>query len=169
MQDDLLDGLDHLVAEGIADPDRVCVVGGSYGGFAALLAAFRDAGRIRCAVSYAGVSDLDALEDYWRSFRFGGVSAARLPPRAARQELSPLANADRIAIPLLVLHGAEDRVVKVEHSRRLVEALGAADVAVRYVEQPHGDHHLMREADRVEFLRELDAFLGRHLLADDAD
>lgn len=164
MQDDLVDGLDWLVDAGVADADRACIMGGSYGGYAALLASFRDTDRFRCALSYAGVSDLDRLEEYWRSFLFGAAGAARLPARGERPALSPIENAERVAMPLLVLHGAEDRVVTVEHSRRLVEALRRAGAQVRYVEQPHGDHQLAREEDRVEFLREIDAFLTRHLL-----
>ena len=63
------------------------------------------------------------------------------------------------------MHGAEDRVVTVEHSRRLVEALKRSEADVRYVEQPFGDHHLSRAADRIEFLTEIGTFLDRHLAA----
>ena len=166
MQDDLFDGLDALVEAGISDPARVCVLGGSYGGYAALLAAFRDAERIRCAVSYAGVSDLDALDRYWRNFLGTGSSLARLPAPAARAGLSPIENAEAISVPVLVMHGAEDRVVTVEHSRRLVEALQRAEGEVRYIEQAYGDHHLSREDDRIEFLTEVGQFLDRHLAAE---
>ena len=165
MQDDLFDGLDALVEAGIADPERVCVLGESYGGYAALLAAFRDAERIRCAASYAGVSDLEALNRYWRSFVGTASSLARLPSPAARTALSPIENADAVSVPVLVMHGAEDRVVTVEHSRRLAEALKRAESDVRYVEQAFGDHHLSRAADRIEFLTEIGTFLDRHLAA----
>ena len=164
MQGDLFDGLDALVEADIADPTRVCILGASYGGYAALLAAFRDAERIRCAASYAGVSDLDALDRYWRSFIGTASSLARLPAPSARAALSPIENADAISVPVLVMHGAEDRVVTVEHSRRLVEALKRAEADVRYVEQSFGDHHLVRATDRVEFLTEIGAFFDRHLM-----
>lgn len=163
MQDDLVDGLDWLVARGIADADRVCFVGGSYGGYAALVAAFKTPQRIRCAVSFAGVTDLQDLTDRWRLFDLGSLSIARVQEGGARQESSPLQQADRIGVPVLIVHGDVDRSVMIDQSRALVEALEAAGKPFRYVEQANGDHYLSIQSQRVEFLDALQAFLAEHL------
>lgn len=163
MQDDLMDGLDWMIEAGIADPERVCVVGGSYGGYAALVASFRAPERLRCAAAFAPVADLDMLAIEWRSFRLGELGAARIQTGAARDQASPVARIADIAVPLLLVHGDLDRSVHVAQSRRLVEALRAAGKPHRYIEQPSGDHHLSLETHRIEFLAALDDFLAEHL------
>ena len=163
MQNDLIDGLDWLIREGIADPERVCFVGGSYGGYASLVAAFKTPERIRCAVSFAGVTDLEGLTRRWWNFLLGELSVARVQSGAARRENSPLAQARRIGVPLLIVHGDVDRSVTIEQSRSLIEALEAAGKAHRYVEQADGDHHLSLQSHRQQFLEVMDAFLAVHL------
>ena len=166
MQNDLIDGLDWLIEAGYTDPNRVCIVGGSYGGYAALAASFKIPNRFRCAVSFAGVTDLDDLVERARSFRFGELSAARIQSGDARRANSPMDRVDDIALPLLIVHGVLDRSVTVDQSRRLVEALQAADKPHIYIEQPNGDHFLSVESDRLQFLEALDGFLGEHLAPD---
>lgn len=163
MQDDLNDALDFLAREGIGDRTRACMVGGSYGGYAALRAAQRDGKLYRCAVSFAGVSDLrhlaisDARSLYGRSWRHR--LRERAPDFAA---VSPLNFPEQFGAPVLLVHGAKDLRVPVEQSRRMAEKLKQAGKAVRYVEQPLGDHHFSRADDRLQFLKELEAFLAEH-------
>lgn len=160
MQDDLDDAVKWAAATGLADAARVCIVGGSYGGYAALRAAERNDGIYRCAVSFAGVSDMSAMLRYDGSFLNGGRSTDWLHEQAPDlRAVSPLAGAARFQMPLLMIHGAADNVVPVAQSRSMAARLKAAGKPVRYVEQPLGDHHLSRQADREQFLRELDAFL----------
>ena len=163
MQDDLIDGLDWAIGAGHADQDRVCIVGGSYGGYAALVAAYKTPERFRCAVSFAGVSSLDELAKRWFSRSFGHLAVARVQTGASRDENSPLLHADKFGIPVLLVHGDVDRRVPVEHSRMLAEALEAAGKEFTYIEQPNSNHHLSLEAHRVQFLEAMDAFLARHL------
>lgn len=160
MQDDLTDAVKWAVGEGIADAKRVCIVGGSYGGYAAFRAAQRDKGVYRCAVSYAGVADLPAMVRYDGSFLNSGRRKDWLRAQAPDlKAVSPINYAADFSIPILIMHGKADRVVPVKQSREMVEKLKAAGKPYRYVEQPKGDHHFSEEADRVQWLKELEAFL----------
>lgn len=163
MQDDLTDAVAWAAKEGIADPKRVCIVGGSYGGYAAFRAAQRDKGIYRCAVSYAGVSDLAAMVRYDSSFLNGGRSKDYFRGLAPDlKSVSPINYANEFSTPILIMHGKADQVVQVKQSREMAEKLKAAGATYRYVEQPLGDHHFTREADRVQFLQELEAFLAKY-------
>lgn len=163
MQDDLTDAVNWAAKQGIADPKRVCIVGASYGGYAAFRAAQRDKGVYRCAVSYAGVSDLSAMLRYNSSFLNSGRSNAWLKLQAPDlKSVSPINFAGDFSIPILIMHGKADQRVPVKQSREMVERLKALGKIYRYVEQPEGDHHFSREADRLQFLQELEAFLTKY-------
>lgn len=163
MQDDIMDALDWMIAAGHADPGRACIVGGSFGGYAALVAAYRAPERFRCAVSFAGVTDLDGLVERWRNFSLGELSVARVQTGAERQAGSPIRNVNRFGLPLLIVHGDVDRSVMIEQSRDLVAALDAAGKAYRYIEQAGGDHFLSVQSQRQEFFSALGPFLREHL------
>lgn len=166
MQDDLNDAIAELARQGIADPKRVGIVGGSYGGYAALRAAQRDGALYRCAVSFAGVSDLPALLKYDSRFLHSGRGSDWLKAQATDLKgVSPINFPEQFSIPVLLVHGKADRRVPVKQSREMAEKLKRAGKAVRYVEQPEGDHFLSREADRVALLKEMEAFLGQHVPA----
>lgn len=163
MQDDLNDGLAHLARQGIADAGRAAMVGASYGGYAAMRAAQRDGALYRCAVSFAGVSDLQALLRYDRRFLNSGRRSDWLREQAPKlKDVSPLNHPDQFSIPILLVHGRKDQNVPVKQSRELAARLEKAGKSVRYVEQPQGDHNLSRQADRLQFLTELEAFLKQH-------
>lgn len=163
MQDDLNDVVTHLSGIGLADPGRVCMVGGSYGGYAAMRAAQRDEARYRCAISYAGVSDLVGMKQYDQGFLYGKLSRAFWKEVAQDlKTVSPLNFAEQFGTPILIMHGAKDKRVPVAQSRKLAERLKSLGKPVVYVEQPKGDHHFTREEDRVQFLNEMEAFLKQH-------
>lgn len=163
MQDDLTDAVKWAVDQGIADPKRVCIVGGSYGGYAALRAAQRDHGVYRCAVSFAGVSDMSAILRYDASFLNDRRTRDFWHDQAADlKAASPINFAADFSIPVLIMHGKADTRVPVKQSREMVEKLKAAGKTYRYVEQPRGDHHFSQQADRVQFLKELEAFLAQY-------
>ncbi len=163
MQDDLNDAVDHLAAQGIADPKRVCMAGASYGGYAAMRAAQRDGPRYRCAISYAGVSDLAALARFDSSALFGRQWKSDLKEKAPDfNAVSPLRFPEQFSAPILIMHGKLDLRVPVNQSRGMADKLKAAGKAHRYVEQPLADHHFSRAADRLQFLKEMDAFLNQH-------
>jgi dipeptidyl aminopeptidase/acylaminoacyl peptidase len=163
MQDDLNDGLAELVRLGIGDGKRAAICGGSYGGYAALRAAQRDGGLFRCAISFAGISDLGALLRYDSTFLNTGADRDWVKNQAPDlKAVSPINFPEQFSIPVLLVHGKVDRRVPVKQSRQMAEALQKAGKDVRYVEQPLGDHHLSREADRLALLQEFEAFLKHH-------
>lgn len=127
MQDDLDDAMDWAVAEGIADPARVCVVGASYGGYAALWAALRNPERYRCAASFAGVTDLPGQVRYDQGYftREAGERWKRLLEGEVDFDLetvSPVYHASSLARPVLLVHGKQDRIVPFSQFERFVEA-----------------------------------------------
>lgn len=163
MQDDLNDAVTELATLGIADPKRVCMVGASYGGYAAMRAAQRDGKLYRCAVSFAGVSDLNRMLRQNGDFLGGAARQDWLKMQAPDLKgVSPINYAGEFSIPLLLIHGKKDRVVPHVHSRALAQKLKAAGKDVLYIEQPEADHHFSRSEDRLEFLKALEAFLARH-------
>ncbi|MEO7409741.1 MAG: S9 family peptidase [Sphingomicrobium sp.] len=163
MQDDLNDALAWAVAQGIADPRRACMVGASYGGYAAMRAAQRDGSLYRCAISYAGVSDLAAMTRYDGQFLLGDVRKKWLRKQAPDfKQVSPRFGASSFSVPILIAHGAEDKRVPVKQSRLMVGELKKAGKPHEYLEQPEGDHHFSRGQDRLEFLKAMKAFLDKH-------
>ncbi|CAN5386948.1 S9 family peptidase [soil metagenome] len=163
MQDDLTDAVGWATHAGLADAKRVCIVGGSYGGYAALRAAQRDTGVYRCAVSFAGVSDMPGMVRYDGAFLNGGRNKDYFRQRAPDLDaVSPANFAADFSVPVLLMHGSEDTTGPGKQSRLMVARLKAAGKPYRYVEQPGGDHHLSSEADRVQFLKELEAFLTQY-------
>lgn len=163
MQDDLNDAVAHLAKEGIADPKRVCIVGASYGGYAAMRGAQRDGALFRCAISYAGVSDLGALSRFDSQSLYGKEYVADLKDKAPDlASVSPLRFPEQFTIPILIMHGKNDLRVPVEQSRNMAARLKSAGKDHRYVEQPLGDHHFSRQEDRLQFLQEMESFLAQH-------
>ncbi|MEK6636548.1 MAG: S9 family peptidase [Pseudomonadota bacterium] len=164
MQDDLNDAVDHLSKIGTIDPKRVCIAGGSYGGYAAMRAAQRDGAKFRCAVSYAGVSDLQALkESNGRSFLYANSFRSFFDKRTVDMKaVSPLNFPEQFSTPILIMHGAKDKRVPVSQSRKLASKLTTAGKDVRYIEQPKADHFFSREEDRLQFLQEMESFLAKH-------
>jgi dipeptidyl aminopeptidase/acylaminoacyl peptidase len=169
MQTDLSDGVRHLAAQGIIDPRRVCVVGASYGGYAALAGAALDKGVYRCAVSVAGLSDLtrfvawaksrngEGAFHYWT--RFMGAEAIRDPALA---EISPAAHVDQIEAPVLLIHGRDDTVVPLEQSELMANALKRAGKPVELVVQDGADHWLSRGDTRLQTLEATMAFVEKN-------
>jgi dipeptidyl aminopeptidase/acylaminoacyl peptidase len=169
MQTDLSDGVRHLAAQGTIDPKRVCIVGASYGGYAALAGAALDTGVYRCAASVAGLSDLRRFVEWSRTqngvgaqrywTRFMGAEERRDP---ALSEISPAAHVDRISIPVLLVHGRDDTVVPLAQSTAMAEALQRAGKPVELVVQKGEDHWLSRGDTRLEMLTATMAFVEKH-------
>ena len=168
MQTDLSDGVRYLVKEGMADPARVCIVGGSYGGYAALAGVTLDPGVYRCAVSVAGISDLkrmlqevspyaSVVRRFWD--RFMGVTALSDP---LLQQLSPLKHVDAINAPVLLIHGRDDSVVRFEQSDLMYDAMKHAKKDVEMVSLKNEDHWLSRSETRLQMLQSSVAFLRAH-------
>ena len=163
MQEDVMDGLDWLLAEGIADPNRACIVGSSYGGYMALVSSFKAVGRIRCAVSLAGMSDLQRTVMSIRRYDLVARNRSRIQYGPSLLLNSPLHQVQHIGVPLLIVHGELDTIVGVRHSRELVRALTEHDKTFEYLEQAAGDHFLSARHQRMEFFATMGRFLKAHL------
>jgi dipeptidyl aminopeptidase/acylaminoacyl peptidase len=171
MQDDLSDGVKKLIGDGIADPKRICIVGASYGGYAALAGATFTPDLYACAVSYAGIADASSilgeargagadssLMHYWED-RLGMTYA----DSKLLQAISPAFHADQVRAPILLLHSNTDTVVPVTQSVREENALTAAGKKVRFVKLEGSDHNMDRSDVRLAVLRETEAFLAANI------
>jgi acetyl esterase/lipase len=167
MQDDLTDGLTYLVSAGLADAKRVCIVGGSYGGYAALWGAVKDPDQYRCSVSLNGVSDIIALlQDDIGHFKYEPISRRigdLVNDRDALKATSPINFVDKIKAPILLVHSRDDGRVDIKQSRRMADKLKAAGKVVEFIEVEKGEHFLENEASRITFLTALEGFLAKHL------
>ena len=171
MQDDLTDAVRWAVGAGDADPARVAIYGGSYGGYAALAGAAFTPGTYRCAVDVVGPSNLITLirsiPPYWEpmkrifDLRVGSVDSE---PEFLRSR-SPLFSADKIEIPLLIAQGANDPRVKQAEAEQIVNALRAKGKPVEYLLFPDEGHGFARPENRLKFYAAAEAFLARHLAA----
>jgi dipeptidyl aminopeptidase/acylaminoacyl peptidase len=160
---DVLAGGRWLVSQGIADPDKLAIVGGSYGGYAALQSAVVDPHLFKAVVAIAPVTDLAALKEehrYWSDF---AVVSDFVGSGANMHEGSPAEHAGKIQVPVLLFHGALDRNVAIEESRRMAARLKAAGRECELVSWDKLDHQLDDSEARTEMLRKSDAFLRKAL------
>ncbi len=164
MQDDVTDGAHWLIDQRLADPARLCIVGWSYGGYAALMGAIKTPDLYRCAASMAGVTDLTRRLDRANQSRFADLNLPRFDSDpVAVAENSPALHADRIRIPVLLAHGRRDFTVPVEDTEAMEAALIKAGKPVRALYFDDDDHYLFREDDRIAFLKALEGFLAENL------
>lgn len=167
MQDDLDDAMDWAVAEGLADPARVCVVGSSYGGYAAIWAVLRNPERYRCAASWAGVTDFDKILRYDRSFfSRNGFKRWRDKVRGEGVEdmkhVSPLERAATLSRPLLLAHGTKDVVVPVSQYNVFEKASREAPVPPRTLVIDGEGHSFSTAENEQKWYDALEAFLAEH-------
>jgi dipeptidyl aminopeptidase/acylaminoacyl peptidase len=164
MQDDLTDAAHWLIAEKIADPQRLCIVGASYGGYAAAMAAVKTPDLFTCAISFAGVSDLRKIvfkSRYYTNKKFVEDQIGNDTDDLILR--SPFYQAKTINIPILLLHGESDTVVNVRQSKNFAEKLEELDKPVEYIELENGDHYLSIQANRHATFKAMDKFLKQHL------
>lgn len=165
MQDDLTDATHWAVAEGIADARRICLYGGSYGGYASLMGVAKEPDLYRCAAGYVGVYDLPKmqLDDKRTVWRWGNWSAEWVGKAEDLGAVSPNRIANRIKVPVFLAAGGEDERAPIEHSRMMERALRDAGVPVETLYYSNEGHGFYIEAHRREFYTRLLAFLSRNL------
>jgi dienelactone hydrolase len=168
MQDDLDDGVRTLVQRGLVDPKRVCIMGASYGGYAAMWAAARNPEIYRCAISFAGISEVKTMLHYdpgsWSARRYYRDWRDRIrgEDRFNLAEVSPLSRAASVKIPLLIAHGEKDTTVPVSQSKKMDEALKRAGIQHEFVLYPDEKHGFSKPEDSVDFLKRVETFLAKH-------
>jgi dipeptidyl aminopeptidase/acylaminoacyl peptidase len=170
MQDDVTDGVKALIEQGIADPKRVCIVGASYGGYAALAGAAFTPELYACAVSINGVSNLPLMLTFEEAYAGKESDSLRywkdhigLKTSPEVISKSPARAATNVRAAVLLLHGVNDSVVPVAQSREMASALKSLGKAHTLIELPGEDHWLSRSDSRTRVLTEMEAFLATHL------
>ena len=168
-QDDITDGTRWLIEEGIADPERIAIYGGSYGGYATLMGLVREPDLYACGVDYVGVANLftllESIPPYWELEREKMYLTIGNPETEAElfREISPVFHAEKIKVPLFIAQGANDPRVKKAESDQMVEALRQHGVEVPYMVKDNEGHGFANQENRFEFYRAMEAFLGECL------
>lgn len=171
MHDDLIDAVDWAIAEGIADRNRVAIMGSSYGGYAALVGLTFTPERFACAIDLVGISNLvtfvNSIPEYWRTWqsqykvRMGDFTTEE--GRCFLEQRSPLNYIDRIQRPLLIAQGANDVRVKVAESDQIVAAMQERGIPVTYLLYSDEGHGLERAENKRACAAVVEAFLAEHL------
>ena len=172
MQDDITDGVLWAIEQGIADPDRICIYGASYGGYATMAGITKTPELYRCAVNYVGVVDLVALLDYHHRFREGNYIQAwgkraigdRRKDRERLLATSPINHLDKIRVPLYVVHGKRDP--RVPHDTQfipLIRKLRGTEIDYKTMVKNKEGHGFQKEGNRVGLYSELEQFFAEHI------
>jgi dipeptidyl aminopeptidase/acylaminoacyl peptidase len=164
MQDDVEDGAKWVVESGLADPQRVCIAGWSYGGYAALIGAIKTPELYACAISMAGVTDLKDMIVDIKTYRFGSISAQNFILRGfdSRKDIaenSPVKRAAELTVPLFLAHGEADQRVHFDQFKRMKSALRKSPADVTYMTFEDEDHFLSSQKNRQAFFVGLEKFL----------
>jgi len=171
MQDDITDGVNWLVKEGIANPKQVAIYGASYGGYATLSGITKNPDLYACAIDYVGVSNLftfmKTIPPYWKPYlqmmyEMVGDPTSNTDSMMMRNN-SPVYAVDKIKTPLFIAQGAKDPRVNKAESDQVVEALKKRGVEVQYMVKENEGHGFHNEENRFEFYRAMEKFLGDHL------
>ena len=171
MHDDLIDAVGWAVEEGIADPDHVAIMGGSYGGYAVLAGLTFTPDTFACGVDLVGPSNLitmvESVPSYWKpeiEIDATRVGDSRTDDgRALLKERSPLTHVDRITRPLLIGHGANDPRVRRDESDQIVDAMKEKGIPVTYLVYLDEGHGFARPENNISFTAVTEAFLAEHL------
>ena len=169
MQDDITDGINSLVKQGIVDARRVCIMGASYGGYAAMMGLVKDPGLYRCGVNLLGVTDIRYLftQGAWRNDRVAGYRLTEMigDPDALREQFiatSPARQADKIRAPVFMAYGDNDLRVPLLHGEDMRDALKKHQKVYEYMELYKEEHGFAKEETRYRVYGAIDAFLKKY-------
>lgn len=167
IQQDLIDAVKWTIAEKYADPQRICIYGASFGGYSALIAPVRAPGMFKCAVGYAGIYDM-AMR-----YKKGDTKQSKIGRNALRIQMgddpatlaaqSPVNFADKIDIPVFLIHGEDDQRAPFAHAKAMAAALDTAHKPYEWMSKPGEGHGFYSEQNNIEFYTRLQAFLEKHL------
>ncbi len=171
MQDDITDGIQYLIDQGIADPERVCIMGGSYGGYATLAGMVFTPELYACGVNIVGVSNiitlLNSIPTYWGPIRQMLTLRVGDPEteegRAQLERQSPINHVEQIQRPLLIVHGANDPRVRQSEADQIVVAMREAGLPVEYILAPDEGHGFAQRINRIAMQARIEEFLAQHL------
>ncbi|HWF44652.1 MAG TPA: S9 family peptidase [Candidatus Kapabacteria bacterium] len=169
MQDDVTDGVQWLIKEDVADPNRVAIYGGSYGGYCTLAGLTFTPETYACGVDYVGVSNLltfiETIPPYWKPYLESMYEMVGNPvtERAMLEAASPVFHVDKIKAPLMVVQGAKDPRVNINESDQIVEALRQRGIDVPYIVEAEEGHGFRNEENRFKVYEAMEGFLAKHL------
>ncbi|NMW23652.1 S9 family peptidase [Rhodanobacter denitrificans] len=167
IQQDLIDGVKWAIAENHADPKRVCVYGGSFGGYSAMMTTIRAPGMFKCAVGYAGIYDLKMM--YKKGdIRENKSGRSYLNTVIGKDDAdldanSPARLADKIDVPVLLIHGEDDKRAPFAQAKAMRAALDAAHKPYEWLSKPGEGHGFYSEKNNIEFYNRLQAFLEKNI------
>ncbi len=169
MQDDISDGVNWLIKQGIADPKRIAIYGGSYGGYATLAGLTFTPDLYACGIDYVGVSNLftfiKSIPPYWKPYldMFSEMVGDPARDKELFEKTSPLYHADKIKVPLLIAQGAKDPRVNINESNQMVDALRKRGINVPYLVKDDEGHGFRNEENRFEFYEAMENFITQCL------
>jgi dienelactone hydrolase len=173
MQDDVADATRWAIDKKLADPQRICLAGASYGGYATLMGLIRDPDLYRCGVAWAAVTDIDLmygiswsdLSESWKQYGMPTMIGDRVKDAAQLAQTSPLKQAERLKQPLLLAFGAADERVPIDHGTRFRDAVGKTNPNVSWVVYNGEGHGFYKPENRFDFYERMEKFLATHLQA----
>jgi pimeloyl-ACP methyl ester carboxylesterase len=160
MEDDIVDGVKILIDEKVADPSSICIMGASYGGYAALMGVAKHADVFRCAISIAGISDLNRLMIQKGNYLNRLLIGDDIDERRA---VSPVTYAEKITCPVFLAHGTEDKNVYYSQSENMYDALKKTNKDVTFLKLKDETHHLEDVKNRVALFEAIDEFLDKYM------
>ena len=169
MQDDVTDGVEWLIKQGIADPDRIAIMGDSYGGFSALTGAYQNPGLYKCCVSRSGILDiktfLNSIPEHWEPFKEMLYQTVGDPVKDEEmlKSVSPFYNADKIAVPVMMAYGARDTKVPISLVKKMIQRMKENGTTVEIMIKNDEGHVYRRDANRIEYFERLEKFLAKYL------
>jgi len=164
MQDDVTDATHWMIEEGYADPDRICIAGASYGGYAAMFAPIKEPDLYKCAISINGVPDLPAMKRSDKNIVGFGEWIKKIGLKGEPDEkVSPYHRAAEINIPMLIMSSVDDDRVPYKMSQRMQNKMQKLGKNSRYIKIENGGHSMITEAARLKMLSETEKFLAEHI------
>ncbi|MCF6183618.1 MAG: S9 family peptidase, partial [Bacteroidales bacterium] len=173
MQDDVTDGTKWLINKGIANPNKIAIYGGSYGGYATLMGLVKEPDLYAAGVDYCGVSNLftfmKTIPPYWKPMLEMMYEMVGNPVKDSvmLRQVSPVFHVDKIKAPLFIAQGANDPRVNKDESDQMVKAMRKRGLDVEYMVKKNEGHGFRNEENRFDFYRGMEAFLEKHLIKTD--
>ncbi|PCJ36075.1 MAG: hypothetical protein COA93_01895 [Alphaproteobacteria bacterium] len=164
MLEDINDGTKWVIQQGYADPSRICIMGGSYGGYAALQAVVKDQSLYKCSIAFAPVTDvLRMLVDGKNFLDYRRHQFYVRNDDLSAREISPINHTEKFDLPILLIHGTEDRAVPYKHGKNFARKMKKKSKDIKFVTLKDGDHYLSNEKNRIKFFSEVEKFLEKNL------
>lgn len=171
MQDDVSDATRWAIERKLADPQRICLAGASYGGYATLMGLIREPEMYRCGVAWAAVTDINLMYDItwsdfpeaWKQYGMPGMIGDKVKDAAQLEQTSPLKQAHRLKQPLLLAFGAADERVPLDHGTKFRDAVSKTNTQVEWVVYNGEGHGFFKPENRFDFYERMEKFLATHL------